>query len=88
MYSDEEGEYRMMQQHQRNRGGLGTPLSAEYEELHWPPWFNPAILPQYDGESDPRDFLLKYEAAVEATGWGPACKVKAFIISLKGLVQH
>ena len=88
MYSDEEGEYRMMQQHQWNLGGLGTPLSAEFEELHWPPWFNPAILPQYDGESDPRDFLLKYEAAVEAIGGGPACKVKAFIISLKGLVQH
>ena len=45
MYSDEEeGEYRMMQQqHRRNHGGIGTPLSMEFEELQWPPRFNPAI---------------------------------------------
>ena len=55
-YSDEEeGDYKMLQQqHQQNRGGLGTPLSVEFEELQWPPRFNPAILPQYDGDSDPR----------------------------------
>ena len=34
-YSDEEeGDYRMLQQqHRQNRGGLGTPLSVEFEEL-------------------------------------------------------
>ena len=90
MYSDEEeGEYIMMQQqHWRNRGGLGTPLSAEFEELQWPPCFNPVILPQYDGDSGPREFLLKYEATVEATGEVLACKVKALVLSLRGLTQH
>jgi len=60
MYSDEEeGEYRMMQQqHRWNRGGPGTSLSVEFEELQWPPRFIPAILPQYDRDSDPREFLL------------------------------
>ena len=90
MCSDkEEGEYRMMQQHHwQHRGGLGTPLSVEFEELQWLPCFNPAILPQYDGDSNPREFLLKYEAAVEATGGGTACKVKALVLSLRGLAQH
>jgi len=72
----------------RPQQGLGTPLSAEFEELQWPPRFNPAILPQYDGDSGPKEFLLKCEAAIEATGGGPACKVKAFVLSLKGLTQH
>ena len=77
----------MSHQH-RPQQGLGTPLSAEFEELPWPPSFNPTILPQFDGDSDPKEFLLKYEAAIEATGGSPACKVKAFILSLKGLAQH
>ena len=88
LYSDEEeGEYVMPHQH-RPQQGLATPLSAEIEELPWPPHFNSTILPQFDGDSDPKDFLFKYEAAIEATGGGPACKVKAFVLSLKGLAQH
>jgi hypothetical protein len=61
---------------------------VEFEELQWPPRFNLAILPQYDGDSDPREFLLKYEAAVEATGGGAICMVKALVLSLRGLTQH
>jgi len=87
-YSDEEeGEY-MMHHQLRPQQGLTTPLSAEFEELPWPPRFNPTILPQFDGDSDPKDFLLKYEVAIEASGCGPACKVKAIVLSLKGLAQH
>ena len=87
-YSDEEeGEY-IMQHQLRPQQGLATPLSAEFEELLSPPCFNPTILPQFDGDSDPKDFLLKYEAAFEATRGGLACKVKAFILLLKGLAQH
>ena len=53
-YSDEEeGEYVMPHQH-RPQQGLGTPFSAEFEELPWPPRFNPIILPQFDGDSDPK----------------------------------
>jgi hypothetical protein len=60
---------------------------VEFEELQWPTRFNPAVLPQYDGDSDPREFLLKYEAAVEAIEGGAACKVKALVLSLRGLAQ-
>ena len=67
---------------------LATPLSVEFEVLPWPPRFNPTILPQFDGDSDPKDFLLKYEMAIEASGGGAACKVNAFVLSLRGLTQH
>jgi len=53
-----------------------------------PRWFNPTVLPQYNGESNLREFLLKYEAAIEATGGGSACKAKALILALKGLAQQ
>jgi len=81
--NEEEGEY-VVQHQLRLQQGLTMPLSAEFEELPWPPCFNPTILPQFDGDSNPKDFLLKYEAAIEASGGGPACKVKAFVLSLKG----
>ena len=89
---EEEGEYRMPHQlrpqHIHLQQDLAMPLAVEFEELPWPPHFNPTILPQFDGESDPKDFLLKYEAAIEASGGGVACKVNAFVLALKGLSQH
>jgi hypothetical protein len=92
-YSDEEeGEYvlphQLRPQQLRPQQDLATPLSIEFEELPWPPCFNPTILPQFDGDSDPKDFLLKYEAAIEASGGGAACKVKALVLALKGPTQH
>ena len=88
LYSNkEEGEYVMPHQH-RPQQGLGTPLLEEFEDLQWPPRFNPAILPQFDGDSNPKEFLLKYEATIKATGGGLACKVKEFVLSLTGLAQH
>ena len=78
-YSDEEeGQYvipnQLRQQQHYPQQNPTTPLSVEFEEIPWPPRFNPTILPQFDGDSDPRDFLLKYEAAIEASGGGASCK--------------
>ena len=47
----------------------------------------PSNMPQIDGESDPEEFLLKYEATIEASGGGTACKAKAFVLALKGMAQ-
>ena len=65
-----------------------SPLSKELEEVQWPHRLNPVVLPQFDGESDPKEFLLKYEATIEAAGGGSACKVKALILALRGLAQR
>ena len=80
--------HQLRPQHIRLQQDLATPLAVEFEELPWPPRFKPTILPQFDGESDPKDFLLKYKAAIEASGSDVACKVKAFVLSLKALAQH
>jgi len=48
----------------------------------------PGSIAQFDGESDPEEFLLKYEATIEAAGGGTACKAKALVLALRGLAQH
>jgi hypothetical protein len=63
-------------------------VDSRIEQTPWPPCFNVLILPQYDGETDPREFLLKYEAAVESNGGGLAIKAKAFVMAVKGSTQH
>jgi hypothetical protein len=39
--------------------------------------------PKYFGDSDPRKFLMCYEAAIALSGGDEATLVKSFIISLK-----
>jgi len=82
-HSESDGEECYRRSHHRI-----SPLSEELEEVQWPHRLNPAILPQFDGESDPEEFLLKYEATIEASGGGTACKAKALVLALKGLAQR
>jgi hypothetical protein len=65
-----------------------TPSAVKLEQVQWPLRFNAVTLPQYDGETDLREFLLKYEAAMESNGGGSAVKAKALIMAVKGVVQH
>ena len=81
--SESEGEEHYRRSYQRR-----TPLSEELEEIQWPHRLNPAVLPQFDGESGPEEFLLKYKATIEAAEGGTACKVKALILPLRGLAQR
>jgi hypothetical protein len=39
-----------------------SPLSAELQATPWPPSYKPPQLPMYDGHSDPKQFLMSYEA--------------------------
>ena len=79
---ESDGEEHCRSGHQRR-----SPLSEELEEIQWPHRLNPAVLPQFDEESDPEEFLLKYEATIEASG-GTACKAKALVLALRGLAQR
>jgi hypothetical protein len=45
-------------------------------------------LPQYDGDYDPKKFLMKFEAAVESNGGDATTKAKALVMALKGKVQY
>ena len=86
--SDDEENYQRGYQRRRQHQDLRTPLPEELEEIPWPHRLNPAVLPQFDGESDPEEFLLKYEATIEAAGGGTTCKAKALILVLRGLAQR
>ena len=46
------------------------------------------MLSQFDAESDPEEFLLKYKATIEAAGGGTTCKAKALVLALRGLTQR
>jgi hypothetical protein len=80
--SDSEEHYRRSHQRSLHYHNLRTPLSEELDEVQWPHRLNPAVLPQFNGESDPEEFLLKYEATIEAAGGGTACKAKVLVLAL------
>jgi hypothetical protein len=61
-----------------------SPLSVKLESAPWPRRFNANTLPQYD----PKEFLMKFEAAVESNGGDTTTKTKALVMALKGEVQH
>jgi hypothetical protein len=63
-------------------------LSVELESAPWPCRFNTNTLPQYYGDYDPKEFLMKFEAAVESNGGDATTKAKALVMALKGEVQY
>jgi hypothetical protein len=65
-----------------------SPLSVELESAPWPRRFNANTLPQYDGDYDPKEFLMKFEAAVESNRGDATTKAKALVLALKGEVQY
>jgi hypothetical protein len=65
-----------------------SPLSVELESASWPRRFNANTLPQYDGDYDPKEFLMKFEAAAESNGGDATTKAKALVLALKGEVQY
>jgi hypothetical protein len=65
-----------------------SPLSVELESASWPRRFNTNTLPQYDGDYNPKEFLMKFEAAVESNGGDDTTKAKALVMALKGEVQY
>jgi hypothetical protein len=65
-----------------------SPLSVELESAPWPRHFNANTLPQYDGDHDPKEFLMKFEAAVESNEGDATTKAKALVLALKDEVQY
>jgi hypothetical protein len=65
-----------------------SPLSVELESAPWPQCFNANTLPQYDWYYDPKEFLMKFEAALESDDGDVTTKAKALVMALKGEVQY
>jgi hypothetical protein len=64
-----------------------SPLSVGLESASWPLRFNANTLPQYDSDYDPKEFLMKFEAAVESNGGDATTKAKSLVLALKGEVS-
>jgi hypothetical protein len=64
-----------------------SPLAAELQATPWPPSYKPPQLPMYDGHSDPKQFLMRYEATISSYGGNTALMVKSFIMAVKSVAQ-
>jgi hypothetical protein len=56
-----------------------SPLAAELQATPWPPSYKPPQLPMYDGHSDPKQFLMSYEATISSYGGNIAVMAKSFV---------
>jgi hypothetical protein len=43
-----------------------SPLAIELQAIPWPSSYKPHQLPMYDGHSDPKQFLVSYEATISS----------------------
>ncbi|MGZ7907538.1 hypothetical protein, partial [Haemophilus sp. SZY H53] len=64
-----------------------SPLSQILQTQPWPPCYNPQNLSRYDGLTDPRQFIMSYEAAVAAAGGDESTMAKSFVIILRDIAQ-
>jgi hypothetical protein len=64
-----------------------SPLAAELQTTPWPPSYKPPQLPMYDGHSDPKQFLMSYEATISSYGGGTAIMAKSFIMAVRSVAQ-
>jgi hypothetical protein len=57
-----------------------SPLTHTPQTKSWPLAYNPQNLPRYDGNVDPRQFIMSYEATVATAGGDEATMAKSFVI--------
>jgi hypothetical protein len=64
-----------------------SPLSVELQATPWPPSYKPPQLPMYDGHSDPKQFLMSYEATISSYGGNTTVMAKSFVMAVKNVAQ-
>jgi hypothetical protein len=64
-----------------------SPLAAELQATPWPPSYKPPQLPMYDGHSDPKQFLMSYEATISLYGGNTAVMAKSFVMAVRNVAQ-
>jgi hypothetical protein len=62
-------------------------LAAELHATPWPPSYKPPQLPMYDGHSDPKQFLMSYEATLSSYGGNTAVMAKSFVMAVRNVAQ-
>jgi hypothetical protein len=64
-----------------------SPLAAELQAIPWTPSYKPPQLPMYDGHSDPKQFLMSYEATISSYGGNAAVMAKSFVMAVQNVAQ-
>jgi hypothetical protein len=59
-----------------------SPLAAELQAIPWPQSYKPPQLPMYDGHSDPKQFLMSYEATISSYGGNASVMAKSFVMAV------
>jgi hypothetical protein len=62
-------------------------LAAELQATPWPPSYKPPQLPMYDEHSDPKQFLMSYEATISSHGGNTADMSKSFVMAVRSVAQ-
>jgi hypothetical protein len=63
------------------------PLATELQATPWPPSYKPPQLPMYDGNSDPKRFLMSYEATISSYGGNTVVMAKSFVMAIRSVAQ-
>ena len=53
----------------------------------WPSGFKMPRVVMFDGESDPREFVMSFEVTVESAGVDDATLAEAFVLAVKGIAR-
>jgi hypothetical protein len=61
-----------------------SPLSTELQATPWPQSYKPPQLPMY---TDPKQFLMSYEATISSYGGNTAVMAKSFVMAVKSVAQ-
>jgi hypothetical protein len=64
-----------------------SPLAAELQAIPWPQSYKPPQLPMYDGHSDPKQFLMSYEATISLYGGNAAIMAKSFVMAVRNVAH-
>jgi hypothetical protein len=59
-------------------------LALQLQASSWPANFRAGTYPKYNGSTDPAQYIMSYQVAVESSGGDDATMAKYFIIALEG----
>jgi hypothetical protein len=64
-----------------------SPLATELQATPWPHSYKPPQLPMYDGHSNPKQFLMSYEATISSYGGNTVVMAKSFVMAVRSVAQ-
>jgi hypothetical protein len=62
-----------------------SPLTLELQATPWSPLYRPPMLLVYDGLSDPKQFLMSYEATISSYGGDTTVMAKSFVMVVRSV---